>query len=428
MSNADSFFTKALPAEEVVEKMAAVAADVFRAEGASFQLQTNVRGLNVSLNLPATQIAGHTVVVELLTRVKGRRHVLATSATVHHQNNGNLQVQYQCDDGVIGRIMVVMQGEPERAMRALESVEKHFKVTPYVDLVRGSSPVVDQSAIALRERSVADLQEEVQRLATFLSGLTQREAEDRRKLQAEMDSAHQGRTNDLEKEYRDRQASLDSKKQSDEDAIAKKEKDFQERVSQFETRESKYMRRELLKQIKDTLAEAERMAPSGPTGKKRIWVHLFAWALLIASGTLAGMMASKVYDSPSADWHHLAPLSAGFLTFVCTMVYYLKWNDRWFREHADAEFAAKRYKADILRASWVAELVQEWAKEGKGDLPPDLVAAYTKNLFRDVVASRVSEHPMDDLGNIIKRATRVDIGKGVFSIRGASGTQKQGKA
>jgi hypothetical protein len=178
------------------------------------------------------------------------------------------------------------------------------------------------------------------------------------------------------------------------------------------------MRRENEKKLDKQLTTMESMSLSDSTGKKRWWVHGAVWLTLVAAGTLAGMMAAKLYKSDQLDWHVLLPMSAGVIAFVGTMVYYLKWNDRWFREHADGELAAKRYKADILRASWIAELVAEWAKEGKGDLPAGLMDAYTKNLFRDVTISKVNEHPIDDLTGLLKRVRRIDFGRKGFSIRG----------
>ena len=321
-------------------------------------------------------------------------------------------------DHMLSQIWPLVDPDKLADQRVFEAVEKHFQVTSYVDLVRTASPVVDQSAIAMRERSVADLRETMERLATFQVELTQREAERREKTQVAMDEAHRLRTDALDKEFRERQAGLDRQKQTAEEDVAKERKALQDRVAQFETREAKYMRRELLKEIRAVLAEAEKTTLSEPTGKKRKPVHFAVWGLLAASAALGIVMGCRAFTAPEADWHFLAPMSAGFATFVLTMIYYLKWNDRWFREHADAEFGAKRYKADILRASWVAELAQEWVKEGKGDLSPDLIASYTRNLFRDVGPSRVSEHPMDHLTAIMKRATEFEFGRGIFSVRG----------
>ena len=118
------------------------------------------------------------------------------------------------------------------------------------------------------------------------------------------------------------------------------------------------------------------------------------------------------------------PLAASSVTLVTTFVYYLKWNDRWFREHADAEFNAKRYKADILRASWIAELVGEWERENPNrELPAQLVEAFARNLFRDIGSSSVNEHPLDELMGLMKRATSISIGQKGFSLSGLGSTE-----
>ena len=434
MSQVNALYIKALPAEDLVTRFIKMAPVIWPNETLQCTIQTNLEGFTVSIQCESSSIEKNQTITDFLKTVKGRKHVLAKHLHFYLPQSSAVGIQYNTDDGIAGRISVNMTSSPDRINRTLDIIEKTFNVTSYVDLVGNANPAV-ADALAMRERSVADLQETVKKLAEFQVDLATREAERREEMQTRMneahrehlsglDSAHRQRTDELDKEYRDRQADLDSKRQSTDEAFAKREKDYQERVAQFETKEAKYMRRELLKQIEKTLKEAESMALSVPTSKKRWPIFYSAIAMMIVSGSFAGLMIYKIFTATQPDWHHLGPLGGSFVTFVFTMVYFLKWNDRWFREHADAEFAAKRYKADILRASWVAELVTEWAKEGKGDLPPELVAAYTRNLFQDVGSSRVSEHPLDHLTSIMKRATEFDIGKGVFSVRSKPPTPK----
>lgn len=424
MSHADALYTKALTAAEITSKLIAMAPTIWPGETVHFNVQTNVQGLNLSLTLPVAELASNPPIAKFLSTVEKRKQILASSAVMHRHDTGAIGVSYATPDGIVGRLMINMASDSSRIARTLDAIEKQFNVTSYVDLLRSTSPEIAHDALAVRERSVADLQEAVQKLADFQANLTVREIEQRQQLEKAQAASYQQRVDALDKEYRDRQAQLDKRKAADEAALATVEKAHADRVAQFETREAKYIRRELLKEIRTVLADAEKTALSGPTGSKRWWIHGFVWLLMAASGTLAGTMAYRIFSEQQPDWHILGPLTAGFVTFVLTTIYYLKWNDRWFREHADSEFSAKRYKADILRASWVAELVSERAKEGAGELPSDLLAAYTRNLFRDVGGSRVSEHPLDDLTALAKRATKVEIGKGVFSIEGERAVAK----
>ena len=61
--------------------------------------------------------------------------------------------------------------------------------------------------------------------------------------------------------------------------------------------------------------------------------------------------------------------------------FFIKWNDRWFRQHADAEFMLKQYELDVRRASWVVEMALEWAEEQETELPPGLLDHLARNLF-----------------------------------------------
>jgi hypothetical protein len=110
-------------------------------------------------------------------------------------------------------------------------------------------------------------------------------------------------------------------------------------------------------------------------------------------------------------------MATGTVTLFATLIYYLKWNDRWFREHAEGEFASKRYKSDMLRASWLAELVSERAQAKQPDLPPELLEAFTQNLFRGSTPLAEAEHPFEQLTSLIKHAKELKIGKGELSLR-----------
>lgn len=428
--SSDYLFTKSVSASEFFTRFQNVLEQAFQAEPLNITINTNGGALTLSLSsTPAKNLPMNDLGRLFVARTAERSYLSVVNATAVMTNNGNMQLQYVCDDGIVGKFRIHTAGDLSRASQILSALEKHFPITSYADLVGNTSPAIDTAAISMRERSVADLREQIGRLATFLADLSANEIEHRRNLQSEMDRSYQSRVKELDDQYRNRQSLLDEQKNARENELADKERQYQDRVSQFETREAKYMRRDLLKEIRKVLAESENMALSGPTGEKRSAIHWTAGLALLTFGSTAGVMVWKLMTTSQFDWHILGPFSAAFLAFGGTIIYYLKWNDRWFREHADAEFAAKRYKADILRASWIAELVQEWIKEAKDQpLPTELLEAYTRNLFRDVGATRLSEHPVDHLTAIMKRATEFQIGKGLFSVRSDPAKPKSGPA
>ena len=142
-------------------------------------------------------------------------------------------------------------------------------------------------------------------------------------------------------------------------------------------------------------------------------------ALLFAS---LGTMGAIRYFA-TLDLHYLGPLTGGVLGLSATALFFLKWSDRWFREHADEELASKRYKADMVRASWIAELAQEWVVEGH-EPPKELLHVFARNLFQDRAGHGDTEHPLDQMLGLLKRANKVDLSKGRIAIDAAPPADK----
>ena len=101
--------------------------------------------------------------------------------------------------------------------------------------------------------------------------------------------------------------------------------------------------------------------------------------------------------------------------FVATVIYFLKWNDKWATVHADAEFRNMRFSADILRASWVAELIFEWEKEKEGNFRPTLIEHFTRNLFQDD-NMKLTDHPTEQIGKFIGQLKSVTLDQTGFKL------------
>lgn len=423
----DSLHLKALSAADAAEQIRKLAAVVFKGRSVSFSVATNVSGLQTSCTVPAASLTTDATLDEFIKYARKRKHLVCRQLTVHDSNNPNQQLNYTSDDGIIARLLIQSNGDSDFARLAIEAIEKHLSVTSYADIVQTSGDESQQAALRLRERSVADLQNAVAQLADFTGTLTLRESEARERLQQELERSYRERSEALEADYRSRLQSLEERKQAADDELAKQQRAFEDRVAGFQRHEAKYMRRELLKRIEELLDKSEQMKLSQTTAAKRWWVHVFVWVMLTGATVLATAIGTVLFGTTDPQWHLSLPFAVATVTFFGTLVYYLKWNDRWFREHADGELAVKQYKADILRASWIAELVSEWEKENDGEMPPHLLEAFTRNMFRQLGQVRESEHPYDHVANLIKRATEVNIGRGVFSVRTAKPT-RNGKA
>ena len=83
---------------------------------------------------------------------------------------------------------------------------------------------------------------------------------------------------------------------------------------------------------------------------------------------------------------------------AATIIFYIRWNDSWFRQHADEEFQLKRFELDIDRASWVVEMALEWKDEKGTEIPEELIERFTENLFKDQNIFESAKHPSEESG------------------------------
>lgn len=421
----NAFFLLAIPVADVAKGLAAVGAGALGSEAASLDVQSNIDAFRLSLpSTPANALPGQAKAFcdEQATRP------LVTCAHGHLRNQNNtISVNYVPLDGALASIKITTGGDPTRAKLLYEQITRHFKLTSFADLLRSRGDGAEHVALQMRERSVAALDLQLGKLSEFLTDLALRETEARRQAQEELERSYRERSEKLAAETAAKQAEIDAHAARRVEAIEQRESALEKKREAFETREAKFVRRDLLRRIEEVLNKSESFAVSEATAKKRGLVHKMCWGLMAVGLIIIATFVYRVLGADSPDWKLLVPLGAGTATFVTTAIYYLKWNDRWFREHADSEFDAKRYKADILRASWVAELAAERDAEGKSELSPELLEAFTRNLFRDVGPSHESEHPFDGLTAIMRRATGVSIGQKGFSLRAAPAEPRRPK-
>ncbi len=348
---------------------------------------------------------------------------LVTGASLELLQPFNGTLKYATTDGITAQLRLEGFHDDRLACAIGAAAADVFEVGSYTNVYRAANTQGVDAAMAMRERSVEDLKTAVKDLGAYVVQMAREAAADQRKHQEE----YERRTTEARNAYEQRDAERRAEIAAQVARLAadreQMEMEFKARSDALDVRNPKAVRRDLTKQLIATMTEMEAVGLSKDTSKKRRPIHAFVWTLLTAAAVLCWVMASRLSSSQSVDWQLLLPLSAGFLAFVGTTVYYLKWNDRWFREHADVEFSAKQYKADVLRAAWAAELVHEWANESKGDLPDELLAACTTGLFKHGAPSRVNEHPIDQLVALVKDVNAIEVGKGVVSVRSDRGGQ-----
>lgn len=234
------------------------------------------------------------------------------------------------------------------------------------------------------------------------------------KRQVELDQKYQERSQELENKILENQKALQKEFEAKEQKLAEKEEAFKEKEAEFETHESKYIRRQLRQDLLKRLAElSQKFELTKDTRKLRTPIFVVTSIFIIFFGVLTVLSFSQAVEILSAaagdankiNWWILGVLALKQLAFASAFIggtwFLIKWNDRWFRQHADAEFNFKQLELDINRASWVVEMALEWKDEKGKELPPELLDRLTKNLFKDVSQPNADADSPPDIASLL---------------------------
>jgi hypothetical protein len=133
-------------------------------------------------------------------------------------------------------------------------------------------------------------------------------------------------------------------------------------------------------------------------------MHACMTAMLLGVLVAVGF-AIKLLLSP--DWKFVPGVTTGLLLAASTFVYYIKWSDQWFKEHARAEIRNRRLEADIQRAAWLSEMFFETKDK---QLPESFFEHFARGLFSEE-QMQDTEHPADQLAKLVRSVSGVKVGK-----------------
>lgn len=194
-----------------------------------------------------------------------------------------------------------------------------------------------------------------------------------------------------------------SKKQ---EALDRRSSDLDERESGIDALDNTAARRQIRK---DLLAElqrrSEKFALTSGTNRLRWPVHIVSLAIVGAGIAGAYYFGTKLPDPDKASGiaYGIALTKPLGLTFaaVGTAFFYLRWLNRWFEQHAQAEFKLKQFQLDIERASWLVETALDWGSK-EDELPKELMEGLSRNLFSfDDEKIDPAKHPADELASAL---------------------------
>jgi len=232
------------------------------------------------------------------------------------------------------------------------------------------------------------------RLEDTLATLSEKLAEEKIKVQREADEARKT----LELEYNEK---LNELKEA--------EKELEERKKSLDDRDNTHARRQIRSDLKRRIEEhAKSFELTRGTKALRRPIHVAAVFSLAAIGGLAAFYVfgslSAISNSQNVTELALTLLKPVGLTiaFLGILTWYLRWMNRWFERHSEAEFQLKQFELDVDRASWVVETALEWRQTQDTTMPDHLIESISRNLFSKSEKDEGADmHPADYLASAL---------------------------
>jgi len=200
--------------------------------------------------------------------------------------------------------------------------------------------------------------------------------------------------------------------------LAEEERALEERRKALDDRDNTHARRALHTNLKQRLAEhAAKFELTDDTKGRRKPIHGAVWvsaaalaAMIIFNSWKLGSALSGTTSTSAAIIMLLKPIGLT-VALLGLLSWYLRWMNRWFERHADAEFQLKQFELDIDRASWVVETALEWRFAQNSAIPRHLLDNISRNLFvRGETDETADMHPADYLASaLIGKASNVKL-------------------
>jgi hypothetical protein len=338
------------------------------------------------------EVLDHSAVKEVLA---AQSQVLRQAA-VFLDNRFQVQVTRQ---EPLDRIGVSYQDNFDQAMVARLVAASRRWLRPY-DQVEGIEKILGAELSEFYRRREAGLLR-LEELAQSL--IVQNEAY-RRKVDDEVTAIRRR----LDEEAKAEMQRLHSEYEAKDAALKGREEALDARAKALDDRSSRHARRQIRHDLKAALANRTRdFSLTKQTAAKRIPLHaLFALLIAVPGLLFIRSFLELVASGTAPNWLLLTRIAVSGAALAAALVYYIRWNDQWFRQHSEGEFRLRRLDLDIDRASWVVETAFEWKEEKGTEIPPELIDRLTRNLFvADEVDRRGVRHPGEDLASALLGAS-----------------------
>ena len=188
-------------------------------------------------------------------------------------------------------------------------------------------------------------------------------------------------------------------------ALVDREEALAKQLAAFETKESKYVARQEAKKQLDQLKEwLKDSSLTDKTVKKRRSVFVGYAIAITTTGALTAWLSYENVELlkatganlPQVPWWQWVGLTlktvvplAAFTTFL---IYFIRWEAAWARQHSDEELRTRARVVDIGRSSWLVEAVRD-SQQSEEPIPKELLEQLAKNLFADPTGDSSDLHP-----------------------------------
>lgn len=284
-----------------------------------------------------------------------------------------------------------------------------LKVDPDRGLFTGTGIAeAAENELALRNATIERFEQVQAKLAEDTAAFNKTIQENYLAEKAKLDAQFEKDRDKLNEEY--------SKKN---DAIDKRKLELDEREAEIDASDNTAARRQIRKDLLEEIQKrSEKFALTAGTERLRWPVHLVSLLIIISAIAGAYYFGEKIpVASDSINIAYvimlLKPLGLTFVA-VGTAFFYLRWLNRWFEQHAQAEFKLKQFQLDIERASWLVETALDWDAKQDKELPKELLEGLSKNLFHfDEDKIDQVRHPVDELASaLMGTASKVRLNLG----------------
>ena len=233
-----------------------------------------------------------------------------------------------------------------------------------------------------------------------LEEITTRAAENTEAHRKMLDEQFERKVQEVEAQLQRRLGELSAEAERATQVLSEKEKALAAREADLEKADNTHARRKLRQDLKDALKERHlKFTLTAETENKRrpvIGAFVSLMTVTLAASLYAGWLASAPVPDGSIPWLPSLRWVLSLAGFAGSIIYFIRWQDRWSQTHADEEFRLKRLDLDVDRASWLVEVLLEWRGENGREIPPELIEKLAYGLFEPGKTSPSVTHPVED--------------------------------